>query len=181
MIMAFESALVVLIPEVEHLVKSFRDQYEPSAAVGVPAHVTILYPFKPPDELTADVIATLQGLISRLPSFYVSFPEFQAFSDTIYLAPLPAEPFRRLTKIIVERYPETPPYGGAFAEIVPHLTVAQMGNFQRLDKITDEFREAAQKKLPISARVNTVSLMDNSSRYWKVRAQFSLGSDQRAS
>lgn len=181
MIMAFESALVILIPEVENLVKSFRDQYDPSAAVGVPAHVTILYPFKPPDELTADVIATLQGLISRRPSFYVSFPEFQTFPDTIYLAPLPAEPFRRLTEIIVERYPETPPYGGAFAEIVPHLTVAQMDNLQRLDKITDEFREAAQKKLPISARVNTVSLMDNSSGYWKVRAQFSLGSDQHAS
>jgi len=179
--MAFESALVVLIPEVENLVKSFRDQYDPSAAVGVPAHVTILYPFKPPDELTADVIATLQDLISRLPSFYVSFQEFQGFPDTLYLAPLPAGPFRHLTEIIVERYPETPPYGGAFSEIVPHLTVAQVDDIQRLDKITEEFREVSQKKLPISARVNTVSLMDNSSGSWKVRAQFSLGSDQRAS
>ena len=178
MIMPFESALVILIPEAESLVKSFRDQYDPSAAVGVPAHVTILYPFKPPDELTAEVITTLQDLISRQPSFQVSFQAFQGFPDTIYLAPLPAEPFRRLTEIIVERYPETPPYGGAFAEIIPHLTVAQVSDIQRLDKITDEFREVARKKLPISARVNTVSLMDNSSGSWKVRAQFSLGVDQ---
>ncbi len=179
--MPFESALVVLIPEVENLVRSFRDQYDPSAAVGVPAHVTILYPFKPPDELTAEVITTLQDLISRLPGFHVAFQEFQGFPNTLYLDPLPAEPFRQLTEIIVERYPETPPYGGAFTEIVPHLTVAQISDIQRLDKITDEFREVARKQLPISARVNTVSLMDNSSGSWKVRAQFSLGSNPYAS
>lgn len=179
--MTFESALVVLIPEAENLVKSFRDQYDPSAAVGVPAHVTILYPFKPPDELTADVIATLRDLVLSLPSFNVSFRELQGFPDTLYLAPVPAEPFQRLTEIIVCRYPETPPYNGAFTEIVPHLTVAQVSDIQKLEDIVTEFREAARKTLPIHARVNTVSLMDNSNGYWKVQAEFSLGSDQRAS
>ena len=181
MIMPFESALVVLIPEAESLVKSFREQYDPSAAVGVPAHVTILYPFKPPDELTADVIATLQDLVSRLPSFNVSFQEFQGFPDILYLAPIPAEPFQRLTEIIASKYPETPPYGGAFTEIVPHLTIAQVSDRQKLDGIANEFREMSRAKLPIHARVNTVALMDNSSGYWKLRAQFSLGLDQHAS
>ena len=179
--MPFESALVVLIPEAESLVKSFRDQYDPSASAGVPAHVTILYPFKPPDALTADVIATLQDLVSRLPSFNVSFQEFQGFPDVLYLAPMPAEPFQRLTETVASRYPETPPYGGAFTEIVPHLTIAQVSDHQKLAEIANEFRETAQAKLPIHARVNTVSLMDNSSGYWKIRAQFSLGSDQPVS
>lgn len=40
-----ESALVVLVPEAEALVKSFRDRHDPSAAAGVPAHITLLYPF----------------------------------------------------------------------------------------------------------------------------------------
>jgi hypothetical protein len=53
-----------------------------------------------------------------------------------------------------------------------------MDDLQRLDRIVNEFREVARKRLPISARVNTVSLMDNSSGSWQVRAQFSLGSDQ---
>jgi hypothetical protein len=35
-----ESALVV--PEAEPLVKPFRDRYDPSAAAGVPAHITLL-------------------------------------------------------------------------------------------------------------------------------------------
>ena len=181
MIMPSESALVIIIPEAERLVKSFRDQHDPSAAVGVPAHITIIYPFKPPAEITDDVIATLQDLVSRLPSFNVSFQEFQGFPDILYLAPMPAEPFQRLTEIIAGRYPETPPYGGAFTEIVPHLTIAQVSDRQKLDEIANEFREMSRTKLPIHARVNTVSLMDNSSGSWKIRAQFSLGSYQYAS
>jgi 2'-5' RNA ligase superfamily len=179
--MSFESALVVLVPEAESLVKSFRDQYDPSAGDGVPAHVTILYPFKPPDQLTVDVLTTLQDLVSSLPSFNVSFQKIQEFPDILYLAPMPAEPFKHLTEIIVGTYPENPPYGGAFTEIIPHLTVALASDSQRLDEIAAEFREVAGKELPIHARVNTVSLFDNSNDCWKVRAQFSLGPDLHAS
>lgn len=174
----FESALVVLIPEVENLVKSFREQYDPSATVGVPAHVTILYPFKPPYELTNEVITNLQELISRIPCFRILFQKLEEFPDVLYLSPIPAEPFQHLTEIIVEKYPETPPYGGAFEEIIPHLTVAQVNDIQSLDKIACQFRMSVQGRLPISARVTTVSLMDNSSGSWKIRAQFQLNSEQ---
>jgi hypothetical protein len=40
------TALVILVPEAEALVKAFRERYDPSAAEGMPAHVTVLYPFK---------------------------------------------------------------------------------------------------------------------------------------
>jgi hypothetical protein len=40
-----------------------------------------------------------------------------------YLAPEPAATFRRLTSELHKLFPEFPPYGGAFDEIVPHLTV----------------------------------------------------------
>ena len=55
-----ESAIVALISEAENLVEPFRRRYDPSAAAGVPAHVTILYPFKPPHALTDDVIESLR-------------------------------------------------------------------------------------------------------------------------
>ena len=173
--MPLESALVVLIPEVENLVKSFRDQYDPSAAVGIPAHVTILYPFKSPDELSADVIATLHDLFSKQPCFNVTFKGVRAFTDTLYLFPVPADPFRQLTEIIAGRYPESQPYGGAFSEIVPHLTVAHSSDSKTLDKVANQFRKVAQSELPIQARVTNVSLIDNKKGYWKVQNQFSLG------
>src|SRR5216684_9032244 len=56
-----ESALVVLVPEPEAVVKPFRDQYDPSAAAGVPAHITLLYPFKAPDEIDDITLGKLRS------------------------------------------------------------------------------------------------------------------------
>jgi 2'-5' RNA ligase len=173
-----ESALVVLIPEAESLVEYFRKRFDPSAAVGVPAHVTILYPFKPPDELTSDITATLQELFLKLPSFTTSFFTVQQFPNALYLAPDPAEPFRQLTKAIARVFPDTPPYGGEFKEIIPHLTVAQVSDLKQMEEITADFHKAAKDKLPIHAGIEIVSLMDNTSGYWKVRVQFSLHQDK---
>jgi len=174
------SALVVLIPEAETLVEDFRKRYDPSAASGVPAHVTILFPFKTPDEVTADVIAALRKLFSEQAGFTARFSELRQFPDAIYLAPVPAEPFRRLIKLVAGRFPETPPYGGVFAEIVPHLTVAQVGDPRRIEDIAADFREAARDRLPITASVHAVSLMDNAGGPWQVRAHFPLGPDRPA-
>jgi hypothetical protein len=48
---AQESALVVLVPAAEALVGVFRALYDPAVRVGVPAHITVLYPFVPTDKI----------------------------------------------------------------------------------------------------------------------------------
>jgi hypothetical protein len=40
------TALIILVPEAEAFVKEFRDKYDPSAAEGMPAHITVLFPLK---------------------------------------------------------------------------------------------------------------------------------------
>ncbi len=173
--MAIESALVILVPEVEVLVGSFRNQYDPSAALGVPAHVTLLYPFKPPHELTAELSRELVELFAKHSAFTVSFRGTKRFQNVLYLPPKPAEPFQRLAEIIAERYPEAPPYGGQFPDIIPHLTVAQISDSRRLEEIAVQFEQVAQGCLPIQAIVREIALMDNESEYWRIRARFSLG------
>jgi hypothetical protein len=36
------TALVILVPEAEALVSSFRNKHDPSAADGMPAHITLV-------------------------------------------------------------------------------------------------------------------------------------------
>jgi len=54
-----ESTLSILVPEAEGLVGSFRVRYDPAAKDGMPAHITLLYPFKSPSEIDGLVLDTL--------------------------------------------------------------------------------------------------------------------------
>ena len=171
-----ESALVVLVPEAEALVKPFRDRYDPSAAVGMPAHITLLYPFKPPDEVGDAVLDNLRHGFARFAPFRFALAAIRRFpAEVLYLAPEPDEPFRRLTLAIWGWHPETPPYGGKWPDIVPHLSVASLADEQRLDRIADEFTQASQRKLPIGATATEVALMDNRSGRWQIHATLGLG------
>jgi len=173
--MPAESALIVLIPEAEFLVSPFRERFDRAAAAGVPAHVTLLYPFKPPHELGSDVRESLAELFSHFQSFDVSFSRTETFPGVLYLAPEPDETFRRLTGEIFKQFPETPPYGGEFTEVIPHLTVADVGNSQLLDEIAAEFETEANGRMPIRASVREVCLIDNESGRWMTRQSFRLG------
>jgi 2'-5' RNA ligase len=168
------TALVILVPEAEVLVKAFRDKYDPAATEGMPAHVTVLYPFKTLEQIGADVMAVLHNLCSRHSGFRFSLGALQRFPTVLYLAPRPETPFKALTRVVADRYPETPPYGGAFADIVPHLTIAHVGDAHRLDEISDEFRRAAGGKLPIHSYAGEVWLMAKQAERWRPQRAFAL-------
>jgi 2'-5' RNA ligase len=170
-----ESALVVLVPEAEVLVKPFRDRYDPSAAAGVPAHITLLYPFKHPDEVDQTVLDDLGQCFHGCASFRFSLAPIRRFPDAVlYLAPEPDGPFRQLTLAIWDRYPETPPYSGKWPDRVPHLSVAWVKDEQLLDRIADDFAQASQGRLPIRATAAEVALMEKRSGHWLIRARFGL-------
>jgi hypothetical protein len=173
------SALVALVPEAESLVRPFRDRYDPSAATGMPAHITLLYPFKPPDEVDEIVLDNLRHCFTRFAPIRFSLSAIRRFpAEVLYLAPEPDEPFRQLTLAIWDLYPKTPPYGGKWPDIIPHLSVAWLTDEQQLDGITNNFVEASQEKLPIRATTSEVALMDNRSGRWQMRAMFSLGGER---
>lgn len=119
------SAVVVPVPAAEPLVSAWRQRFDASAAQGMPAHITALYPFLPEERLTGEVVAELRGLCAAVPALDLTFARFARFPDVLYLDPAPADRLRQLTLAIARRWPEAPPYGGAYDEVVPHLTVAQ--------------------------------------------------------
>jgi 2'-5' RNA ligase len=170
-----KSTLVVLVPEAEAAVRSFRNRYDPSAAAGMPAHITLLYPFKPPAAIGEAVLDRLRDCCAGFAPFDFALTTLQRFAaEALYLMPEPNEPFRRLTLAIWQCYPDAPPYGGRFATVVPHLTLAQITDDRRLAAIADEFAAAAGGRLPISAHAGSVALMDTRSGRWEIRTTFDL-------
>lgn len=170
-----ESALVVLVPEAEGLVGPFRARHDAAAVAGMPAHVTLLYPFKPPHEIDAEVRSALRRDFAQFAPFAFTLAALRRFPGTLYLAPEPEEPFRALTLAIWRRFPETPPYGGVHPTIVPHLTVAQPADEAQFDPIAEAFTATARRTPPIRAKASEVVLMDTSAGRWERRASFALG------
>jgi hypothetical protein len=173
---AAKSALVILAPEAEPLVGSFREKYDPSAAAGMPAHITLFYPFLPPEEIAEPVIAILRRCFAGFAPYRYCLVSVRHYGrDSVYLAPDPAEPFRQITLAIWRDFPDRPPYGGKHTDIVAHLSVAQTAGKTVHADLASRFESAARRNLPIAATAQQVALMDNVTGRWRVRRLFRLG------
>ena len=101
-----KSALMVLVPQSEAVVRPFRDRYDPSAAEGVPAHITVLYPFKSPDKIDDATLCQLRDYFLCLEPIPFSLSTIGRLpTEVLYLVPQPDEPFRQLTLSISEFVP----------------------------------------------------------------------------
>lgn len=166
--------MLVAIPEAEGVVGSFRARLDPAAGLGVPAHVTVISPFVPPERIDGAVINALAGAIGSVPAFEATFARVRWFGrQVLWLAPEPAAPFSALVTAAWRAFPGWPPYGGAHSETIPHLTVG-------IGHPADVLEAAArviEPGLPVLARITSARLMLGSERRdsWRTAAELPLG------
>ena len=153
------TTLIVPVPSADGLLA------ESSREAGLPAHITLLYPFLAARALGRDAELTLGSLLGEIPSFDFVLSEVGRFPGVVYLAPEPAAPFIALTQALVERWPDHQPYGGAYEEIIPHLTVAY----------GETAPAGLAERLPLMARAEEVWLMSRAGGRWVRRGAFPLG------
>jgi len=167
------SMLIVAVPEAADAVDGWRQETcNDKPSHGLPAHVTLVFPFVPASQLDQPVIASLAEVLGEVNRFEFGFAEAARFPTTLYLAPVPASPFIHLTEAIVNRFPAHPPYEGAFDDVVPHLTVAH-GDAALLD----EAEADVERHLPIRSEAREVLLLEEMEPCWgrwEVRARLAL-------
>lgn len=147
--------LAVLFPELDPLLDPIRQGRDPSAAQGLGAHVTVLFPFQAPNPPARRALA---AICAKTPVFEVTFPQLGRFPKVLYLDPDPAAPFIDLTQAVWHAFPSCPPYGGVFDGIVPHLTLAQGTEARDL---------TPDLPLPLFARATCVSHLTLEDSLWQ--------------
>jgi len=150
-----KTALILPVAEAESIVGEERWLYDPSCALGMPAHITIVTPFAPPP-VSCDMISELEQIVGSFPVMDLRFAAVGTFPHTVYVKPEPGDAIIRLTQAIISRWPKWLPYGGIHAEIIPHLTVADRIEDQGL---LDDIAVFVAGRLPIEARVRAAWLM----------------------
>jgi len=144
----------------------------PASARSLPPHVTALWPFLPACACDEDAERRLEALLAGVPAFSFALTRVAELADATVLVPEPAAPFRALTRLLWDEWPECPPYGGAFDDIAPHLTVL-------LDPTAAE-REAVEvavtSQLPLPCRAAQVLLVEETAAgAQRTRRRFALG------
>ena len=169
---ALRSGLVVEVPEAEPAVGALRLQLDPQARLGVPAHITVLYPFAAPSRIDHATLDRIAGAMRDVHVFDYRLIGTDWFgADVVWLAPDDKTPFRALTSLLSDEFPEYPPFGGQFSEVVPHLTIGDHGSLSELRAA----EQSVQEHLPISATARQVSLFaEQDSGRWARQAVFAF-------
>ena len=170
-----QSALIVRVPEAEACVGRLRERFDPSARQGVPAHLTVLYPFMPPELVSGQVQGGIRQTLLQAAPFDFKLARVGRFPATTYLAPDPVAPFMDLTRRLVERFPGYLPYAGEHEGVVPHLTVAH-GSAAEAAMAEVELCAAVTGHGPICSTCREVVLLENSCGLWREMHVFSLSS-----
>jgi 2'-5' RNA ligase len=166
-----ESGIILPTPEAEAAVGHLRALHDPQARYGVPAHITLLYPFARPSSV-ADAVAGLRLLFGREPTFEFSLAEVRRFPATAYLHPEPSATFVRLTEMLARQWPQFPPYRGMFPTVTPHLTVADHVSTD----VMDMFDVSVASRLPIRCCATEAWLIcSDEDGFWSRREVFRFG------
>jgi len=161
-----QSAVLIPVPEAEALVGAWRAVHDPSARAGVPAHVTLIVPWVPPEQIKQEHLEELSELLADQQPFDYSLEKVCWFGERVlWLGPKPAAPFKTLTSLLASHF-DTPPWQGEFAEVVPHLTVGLAGH--ALGHSLSEAAADLVAKLPVACRATEVDVMSGDGVNWEL-------------
>ncbi len=176
-----ESAVVLDVPEAEPLVGGWRALHDPVAKRGIPAHVTLLYPFVTPDRLDATALDELRTILAGTPALDLVLTEVATFPGVVWLKPEPSQPLIDLISTLRKHYPDIQPYGGKHPEPTPHLTVGQANDPDEFDDLADRVRTRLGPRLPLPFRAERAAIyVSREAHQWSRLDEFALGSTRPA-
>jgi len=149
---------VVIVVDVAELDAVYRDEFPTFHALGIPLHVTLLYPFVSPDELDAS-LPRLADVLAQHDQFEFTLTELRSFPRAVWVAPEPAAPFVALTRAIEAAFPQTPHLGHAFEEVIPHVTLVDGVEESRREATLLRLRAVVERLLPIVLAADEVALL----------------------
>ena len=160
--MTSRTALVVLAPRVDRALHGLRVRYFRNLARRMPAHVTMMFPFRSPvDEPT---LAAVGAVSADLPAFDAMFRESGRFrNDVVWLRPEPDDDFERASDAVLAAFPDLAPYGGAHGRRTLHLTVASRLRGHEAHQLLDDIGDV----LPLTDRIERLSLMAETGSGWQ--------------
>ncbi len=165
-----ESAIDISLPQFLPVLQ----RWYPRDLVGVPPHISLIFPWRVPPLSESDLDQLAQAL-NGTAAFDLVFREWAHFPNAIYLRPEPVELVLGLIQQLTAAFPDTPPYGGAFADVVPHMTVGRVTGPAEAQEMELQLQEQLAPHLPLSAHVDRIAVHEQAPNgMWSTRREIRL-------
>lgn len=134
--MQLETALLIVPPQpVQAFAYPLREAYDQDSFNRVPAHITLMYPFVPP-EMVDEAIERLKPICSAFPAFEITLDHYDSFEDALFLEPSDTSTILELHQVLANAFPEYPIYEGEHGiKLHPHLTLARFSDPSEAEQI----------------------------------------------
>jgi 2'-5' RNA ligase len=127
--MQLESSLLIIPPKsVQAFAYPLREEHDPRSFDRVPAHITLFYPFVPP-ETAEQAAGAIAKLCAMHPPFELTLNQYAHAEDAVYLEPQDPDPLVDLYRTLAQAYPQyVRRKDGAEVPFRPHLTLARLSS-----------------------------------------------------
>ncbi|MFL5946570.1 MAG: 2'-5' RNA ligase family protein [Gaiellaceae bacterium] len=168
-----ETALVLVLDDAAPFDAIRREFAREAVALGIPFHVTLLYPLAPADELTPALREDLRTFFAARAPFDFELTRIASWPDVVYAVPEPDDQLRVCMHTLFATFPQWPPYGGVHAEVHPHAT---LGEEVDAAAVRGEIERRAAPHLPHRCQARDVALLEEfAPNQWRERERFPLG------
>jgi 2'-5' RNA ligase len=162
-----KSSIDIHFDSLGNLIDRWRISSVEVANLGVPPHITLLYPWRDVPLLNDD-LEQLKTVLSKHQAFSLCFDRLETFEiGAVYLALQDGSSARAIMSDLMKAFPDTPPYGGDFLDAVPHLTIARCDP-ENVHVLKAEI--ARELTLPLEFLVNEIAVMEEEAEgHWFTR------------
>lgn len=166
-----ESAVIVRVTLPDALDR-LRLRCVQHAALRVPAHVTLLYPFVEAAALSTEIRRTIGSIASGHASFSFGLSGPFQWPDTVYAAVDPEEPFLAIHRELAAAFPGYPIYGRPGFELIPHVTIADSQYVDDPSVVGD----SSWSDLPVDRSVSGLEVIaEGADQHWRTVWTVPLG------
>ncbi len=144
--------------------------------MGMPPHITLLYPFLKMNEYTQESHDKLSDIISKIRPFSINIKGIGRFPNVLYMTAEPKETIISIIQSLVQAFPDYLPYAGEFPinELTPHLTIASDSSEKKLDFIEKEFIKEIGEINIENMSVEKISFSVRTAGQWRQLCSFQL-------
>lgn len=166
------TALVIPVPEADPALAAVGSRYPGLVRDGLPAHLTVLYPWLPGTDVDDYARRSCAALAASVEPAEAVFREIGVHPGMVFLRPADPGPADRLIAGARDRWPALPPYGGKYPDSPAHVTLA-------LGELSPEeiagVRELVEPLLPIRSPLAELRLVALGPDGWLATDRWPLG------